>query len=222
MLLAEGVMWPEKESHSFLSQPTDHDEYRVQLQQIRHEFMMTMAKREEDMANFSTHTDTMMKEQSLLRPISKLGVEFIVNSIRKKFIQHMLAYKQETCEKLMANKSKFCDARRKRRNFSKKATEILNNFFKNKIESPYPTEEEKEKLAKQCNITVAQVSNWFGNRRIRYKKNLVKVNEERERTEVAMQGQTIPFSAAPQPMMLPAPFMDPSLMAPFHFYFPPY
>ena len=38
----------------------------------------------------------------------------------------------------------------------------------------YPSEEAKEELARQCNVTVAQVSNWFGNKRIRYKKNLGK------------------------------------------------
>ena len=38
----------------------------------------------------------------------------------------------------------------------------------------YPGEEAKEELARQCNVTVAQVSNWFGNKRIRYKKNLGK------------------------------------------------
>merc|ERR1739838_1274482 len=33
-------------------------------------------------------------------------------------------------------------------------------------------------LARKCGITVSQVSNWFGNKRIRYKKNIGKFQEE--------------------------------------------
>ena len=64
--------------------------------------------------------------------------------------------------------------RRKRRNFSKKATEILNEYFNTHLANPYPSEETKEELARQCGITVAQVNNWFGNKRIRYKKSMTR------------------------------------------------
>ena len=40
--------------------------------------------------------------------------------------------------------------------------------------NPYPSEETKEELARQCGITVAQVNNWFGNKRIRYKKSMTR------------------------------------------------
>lgn len=68
--------------------------------------------------------------------------------------------------------------RRKRRNFNKQATEILNEYFYSHLSNPYPSEEAKEELAKKCSITVSQVSNWFGNKRIRYKKNIGKFQEE--------------------------------------------
>jgi hypothetical protein len=68
--------------------------------------------------------------------------------------------------------------RRKRRNFSKQATEVLNEYFYSHLSNPYPSEEAKEELARQCQITVSQVSNWFGNKRIRYKKNIAKAQEE--------------------------------------------
>lgn len=47
--------------------------------------------------------------------------------------------------------------RRKRRNFSKQATEILNEYFYSHLSNPYPSEEAKEELARKTNITVAQV-----------------------------------------------------------------
>ena len=47
--------------------------------------------------------------------------------------------------------------RRKRRNFSKQATEILNEYFYSHLSNPYPSEEAKEELAKKCQITISQV-----------------------------------------------------------------
>ena len=48
--------------------------------------------------------------------------------------------------------------RRKRKNFSKQATEILNEYFYSHLENPYPSEEVKADLAIQCNINTSQVS----------------------------------------------------------------
>lgn len=48
--------------------------------------------------------------------------------------------------------------RRKRRNFSKTATEILNEYFYSHLSNPYPSEEAKEDLARKSNITISQVN----------------------------------------------------------------
>ena len=122
--------------------------------------------------------------------------------VNKKFHSIRSQLKQSTCEAVMILRSRFLDARRKRRNFSKKATEVLNEYFYSHLANPYPSEEAKEELAKKCGISVSQVflfllfylsthfidirflnfffkvSNWFGNKRIRYKKNIVKAQEE--------------------------------------------
>lgn len=52
--------------------------------------------------------------------------------------------------------------RRKRRNFSKQATEVLNEYFYSHLSNPYPSEEAKEELAKKCGITVSQVLGRLG------------------------------------------------------------
>lgn len=74
----------------------------------------------------------------------------------------------------------------------------MNEYFYSHLSNPYPSEEAKEELARKCGITVSQVSggqlialvqpliallimqvsNWFGNKRIRYKKNIGKAQEE--------------------------------------------
>ena len=48
--------------------------------------------------------------------------------------------------------------RRKRRNFTKNATEILTEYFYSHLSNPYPSEEVKEELARKCGISVSQVS----------------------------------------------------------------
>ncbi len=120
----------------------------------------------------------LLREQSRMRPITPKEIERMVQVVHKKFLSIQTQLKQSTCEAVMILRSRFLDARRKRRNFSKKATEVLNEYFYSHLANPYPSEEAKEELAKKCNITVAQVSNWFGNKRIRYKKNICKAQEE--------------------------------------------
>ncbi|KTF76652.1 hypothetical protein cypCar_00028020 [Cyprinus carpio] len=120
----------------------------------------------------------LLREQSRTRPISPKEIERMVGIIHRKFSSIQMQLKQSTCEAVMILRSRFLDARRKRRNFNKQATEILNEYFYSHLSNPYPSEEAKEELAKKCSITVSQVSNWFGNKRIRYKKNIGKFQEE--------------------------------------------
>ena len=70
----------------------------------------------------------------------------------------------------MILRSRFLDARRKRRNFSKQASEILNEYFYSHLANPYPSEEAKEELAKKCGITVSQVE-YQERRKIKILKN---------------------------------------------------
>lgn len=60
--------------------------------------------------------------------------------------------------KIFYNLVLFLLSRRKRRNFSKQATEVLNEYFYSHLSNPYPSEEAKEELARKCSITVSQVS----------------------------------------------------------------
>jgi hypothetical protein len=48
-----------------------------------------------------------------------------------------------------------------------KAIEIMNEYFNNHLNNPYPTQSEKENLAQLGGISVKQVTAWFSNRRNR-------------------------------------------------------
>ncbi|KAM6939230.1 pre-B-cell leukemia transcription factor 1-like isoform X5 [Anarrhichthys ocellatus] len=193
MLLAEGVSGPEKGGGSAAAaaaaaasgagaaaadNSTEHSDYRAKLTQIRQIYHTELEKYEQACNEFTTHVMNLLREQSRTRPISPKEIERMVNIIHRKFSSIQMQLKQSTCEAVMILRSRFLDARRKRRNFNKQATEILNEYFYSHLSNPYPSEEAKEELAKKCAITVAQVSNWFGNKRIRYKKNIGKFQEE--------------------------------------------
>ncbi len=118
----------------------------------------------------------LLREQSRARPISPREIDRMVSIIRKKFSSIQLQLKQSTCEAVMILRSRFLDARydrfqfetsiinsllfprRKRRNFSKTATEVLNEYFYSHLSNPYPSEEAKEELARKCGISVSQVT----------------------------------------------------------------
>ncbi|KAH3798081.1 hypothetical protein DPMN_151671 [Dreissena polymorpha] len=162
------------------SEGTDlqNNDYQAKLARIRNIYQTEMAKYDQACSEFTTHVVNLLREQSRTRPIAPKEIERMVSIIRKKFAAIEMQLKQSTCEAVMILRSRFLDARRKRRNFSKQATEVLNEYFYSHLSNPYPSEEAKEELARKCNITVSQVSNWFGNKRIRYKKNIGKAQEE--------------------------------------------
>ncbi|XP_018496537.1 homeobox protein extradenticle [Galendromus occidentalis] len=189
MLIAEGVAGPEKGGGAGAAanasaaaaggeNAIEHSDYRNKLAQIRQIYHQELEKYEQACNEFTTHVTNLLREQSRTRPITQKEIERMVQIIHKKFNSIQVQLKQSTCEAVMILRSRFLDARRKRRNFSKQATEILNEYFYSHLSNPYPSEEAKEELARKCGITVSQVSNWFGNKRIRYKKNIGKAQEE--------------------------------------------
>ncbi|KAL3320542.1 hypothetical protein Ciccas_000774 [Cichlidogyrus casuarinus] len=186
MLVAEGVTGSGALSNDLEgdlsmsgdSNQIEHADYRTKLAQIRQIYHAELEKYKNACDEFTGHVVNLLREQSRSRPISNSEIELMVGIIRRKFRLIETQLKQSTCEAVMILRSRFLDARRKRRNFSKEATEVLNEYFYSHLANPYPSEEAKEELAKKCGITVSQVSNWFGNKRIRYKKNIVKAQEE--------------------------------------------
>ncbi len=183
MLVAEGVSGPERTNsvtaqtqtnNATDSMALEHSDYRQKLAQIRQVYHTEMEKYEKACNEFTTHVIHLLKDQAKTRPITPREIDRMVHIIRKKFSSIQMQLKQSTCEAVMILRSKFLDARRKRRNFSKQAKEILDAYFYSHLSNPYPSEEAKDELARKCGISVSQVSNWFGNKRIRYKKNIGK------------------------------------------------
>merc|ERR1719147_564583 len=177
-----------------------NSEYKSKLNQIRATYNEELEKYDSGCQEFTTHVMNLLREQSRTRPITPKEIERMVKIINKKFNSIQIQLKQSACEAVMILRSRFLDSRRKRRNFNKKSSEILNEYFYSNLANPYPTEEAKEELARKCGITVSQVCNWFGNKRIRYKRNIGKAQEEANMyaAKAAAAG-----SESPGPMMSP-------------------
>lgn len=79
---------------------------------------------------------------------------------------------------------------RKRSNLPKHSTEILKRWFDAHIDSPYPSEEEKQQFAVAANINMTQVSNWFINHRRRCPE--LKQKREKDNTSRANETQAQP------------------------------
>ena len=155
-----------------------NSDYYGKLSQIRGVYSQEATKIDEELNIFPKHVSNILRQQSEIRPIRPLEIQLMQRTVNIKYSILHLHLKQKTCEAIMVLRTKCLDARRKRRNFSKKSSEILNEFFFANVAHPYPSEEDKQELAKKCGITVSQVCNWFGNRRIRYKKNIDRTQEE--------------------------------------------
>ena len=139
----------------------EHSDYRNKLNDIRIIYHQELEKYEQACSEFTTHVMSLLREQSRTRPITATEIQRMVNVVHKKFQSIQSQLKQSTCEAVMILRSRFLDARRKRRNFSKKATEVLNEYFYSHLANPYPSEEAKEELARKCGITISQVRVFF-------------------------------------------------------------
>ena len=54
-------------------------------------------------------------------------------------------------------------------NFTKRVQKVLKDWLKNNMHNPYPSQQQKEQLAREAGITSKQVQIWFSNRRTRMK-----------------------------------------------------
>lgn len=180
MLKAEGVAGPDDSLLRIQEAAgTDQYEYRQQLLKVRRELENETKAFDKHCKKWCEYVEDVLQQQGEFRPITQQSTEKFMNKMSGKFNKVCFVLKQTACEEVIQLKKRYLDARRKRRNFSKTSTEILNEYFLANINHPYPSEEVKQALAMQCNISVAQVSNWFGNKRIRYKKTMAKNEDER-------------------------------------------
>ena len=123
---------------------------------------------------------TFFREQPQCIPIDQEKIDSIVQSFRERSqyihleLKTNVAETVDSVQKAMLEKS----TKRRKRNFSKQASEILNEYFYSHLDDPYPGEEIKSDLASLCKISIGQVSNCH----TKYKRNrFINTSEVTER-----------------------------------------
>lgn len=58
---------------------------------------------------------------------------------------------------------------------SERGKAALERWFQQHLDNPYPTPPQKEQLARDCNMSLSSVNNWFGNKRMRIKRKMLTV-----------------------------------------------
>lgn len=114
--------------------------------------------------DFNKNTVILLQELQPYLPLCQEKIDALSEAMLERCKYIYLQLKTIVYESIVHLKSSKLDSKvykKRRRNFSKQATEILNGYFYSHLNNPYPSEEVKADLATQCNITVGQV--WFRN-----------------------------------------------------------
>ncbi|PSN40003.1 Homeobox protein extradenticle [Blattella germanica] len=158
----------------------------------------------------------LLREQSRTRPITPKEIERMVQIIHKKFSSIQMQLKQSTCEAVMILRSRFLDARD--RKTEEKAAQLQQAGVGDPQRVLLLTPQQPLSIRRGKGGTRStheyrarnKVSNWFGNKRIRYKKNIGKAQEEANLYAAKKAAGASPYSMGPASQGTPTPMMSPA------------
>ena len=109
-------------------------------------------------------------EQLSLADSLQLKQILLEAKVNYKFDQIRYTLKKEAAETVAQLRAQYiAEIGRKKKRLPQRATKLLNEWFEQHLDHPYPTEGEKRLLSTRCDITVEQVSRWVANKRTRSK-----------------------------------------------------
>jgi len=164
----------------------EKDEFVYKLEQLKEKYNEELEKLNRVSSEFSTRMFTLLREQSTIRPLSEQETQMKLHGIRQKFDYVKNQLRQNVCNAIVALEKQYNHSKKKRRALPKKATEHLATWFFEHLNDPYPSEEEKSILASSGGLTITQVNNWFGNKRIRYKRKCLEEEAKRSGMEISI------------------------------------
>ena len=118
----------------------------------------------------SPFVQSIHSEQLSLADSLQLKQVLLEAKVNYKFDQMRYKLKKEAAETVAQLRAQYiAENGRKKKKLPQRATKLLNEWFEQHLDHPYPTEEEKKLFSSRCDITVEQVSRWFANKRTRSK-----------------------------------------------------
>jgi len=172
------------------------DEFLTHVEDLKEKYEEELDKLDRVCAEFCSRQESLLREQSTIRPISEKEVTFKILGIQQKFEFVKSQLRQNVCNNIVTLEKQYFH-RKKRRALPKEASKILSQWFFEHLNDPYPSEEEKSYLAAAGGLTITQVNHWFGNKRIRYKRKCLEQEAKRgdevyPEPPVAQQGSPSP------------------------------
>jgi len=133
-----------------------------------HTLILVLRRRRERADHFYATMQEFVNEYTALQQDLSSAEPLLKGSHLSNKIQQM----KETVKRKYGTKvqelQKECVNKRRRANLPKSAVEVMEKWFRENSDKPYPSEEQKRLLAVDANIKEDQVSNWFVNVRKRY------------------------------------------------------
>jgi hypothetical protein len=83
---------------------------------------------------------------------------------------------RDTLEKMYSDKVNFVV--KKKKNFTKDIIGLLDGYFFSHLHDPYPGDADKQILMQQTGLSLRQLNTWFGNKRMRYKRKMLKQQQQ--------------------------------------------
>jgi len=164
------------------------EEFLFKLEQLRFKYKEEIEKLNKVQNECVSQLIFVLREQSSLRPVGETEAQSKLQKVKQKFDYVKNQLRVCVCDAIAALQKQYNQMRKKHKSLPKKASQSLSAWFFEHINNPYPTEQEKSMLAAAGNLTLIQVNNWFGNKRIRYKRKCLE--NEAKRISEELSGET--------------------------------
>jgi len=148
----------------------ERQEFVMKLEQLKEKYSDELDKLDRVCNEFCFGMLNLLREQVSIRPVTDQETQMKILGIQYRFHNVKNKLRQNVFSAILQLHKQYNQSRKKKRMLPKKATESLSQWFFEHINDPYPSEEEKSHLASLAGLTLTQVNNWFGNKRIRYKR----------------------------------------------------
>jgi len=146
------------------------EEFLMKLGQLQYKYKEEIEKLNKVCSECCQQLIFLLRDQSNIRPVGEQEATAKMLKIKHKFDYVKNQLRVCVCSAISALQKQYNQTRKKHKSLPKKATGSLTQWFFEHIQNPYPSEQEKALLAATGGLTLTQVNNWFGNKRIRYKR----------------------------------------------------
>lgn len=137
----------------YMSEP-NVEEFSIKLEQLKARFKEELEKLSNVCQEFKENLVNILKEQSQYRPVLEIEVEFKMRLMNQKFNFLLSQLRKNVCSTILLLMKQYDYPKKKRRQLSKNATNILNEWFMAHIKDPYPSDSEKQELYVLFNILI--------------------------------------------------------------------